>query len=155
MTTSSQRQTAPAGELDDRVALRLRQGGVRYTGGRRRVVRSLAAVEGPMSAAELTERLDESVPLSSLYRSLTVLAEAGVLDRSHDALGVARFELSEWLGGHHHHLVCLECGAVDDVDLNEADEEALSTIASRVAVSKSFTEVGHRIDIEGICSKCS
>ena len=155
MTTKQQRQTAPAGELDDRVAGRLSDTGVRYTGGRRRVVRSLASVQGPLSAAELAERLDASVPLSSLYRSLTVLADAGVLDRTHDAGGVGRFELSEWLGGHHHHLVCLECGAVEDVDVQDADEEVLSTIANRVAASRRFTEVGHRIDIEGICAKCS
>ena len=155
MPTITHRQTAPVGELDDRVALRLNDSGVRYTGGRRKVVRSLAGVEGPLSAAELAGRLDESVPLSSLYRSLTVLAEAGVLDRNHDSDGVARFELAEWLAGHHHHLVCLECGAVEDVDLDDADEEALSTIVTRVAASKRFTDVGHRIDIEGRCSKCS
>ena len=50
-----------------------------------------------------------------MYRNLTVLEDAGVISRvvTHDEW--ARFELAEDIGGHHHHLICEQCGTVRDV----------------------------------------
>ena len=65
--------------LDREVERRLADSDVRYTRGRRVVIRALAEADGPRSAAELSKAIGESVPLSSLYRSLAVLEEAGEL----------------------------------------------------------------------------
>ena len=110
---------------------------------------------GPRSAAQLHAAVGGDVPLSSLYRSLTVLSEAGVLERSHGPDGMARFELAEWLRGHHHHLVCIECGSVEDIDVGAADEDALGALADRIATARGFVTRGHRIDVEGICGRCA
>ncbi len=142
------------GDLDARVGQRLAGAGVRYTKGRRLVVRALGRAGGPRSAAELHERLRPGVPLSSLYRTLTVLAEAGVLARSHDGNGVALFELAEWLRGHHHHLVCVECGRVEDVDVGDEHERTLTGVVLAVAAAGDLELTGHRIDIEGVCGEC-
>jgi Ferric uptake regulator family len=53
-------------------------------------------------------------PQSTTYRNLSVLEQAGVVHRVRGADEFARFELTEELGGHHHHLVCVNCGAVED-----------------------------------------
>ncbi len=110
-------------ELHESVRRRLAEHEIRYTSGRKAVVTAMVRLAGPESAADLHRRMD--VPLSSLYRNLTVLDEAGVLVKHHDADGLARFELAEWLSGHHHHVVCINCGAVEDVELSERNEKEL------------------------------
>ena len=146
---------AIGGEFEERVRSRLSEEEVRFTPGRARVVRLMAAAGGPRSASELHAIIRNDVPLSSLYRTLMVLSDSGVLERSHGTDGVALFELAEWLSGHHHHLVCTECGAVEDVDVRPAEEDMLSALADRIAASRGFVARGHRIDVEGICGRCA
>jgi len=133
---------------------RLRERDVRYTRGRAAVVQALLRAAGPVSAADLHRRLRASVPLSSLYRSLAVLDEAGVLVRHHDPSGLARFELAEWLAGHHHHLLCVACGRVLDVALEPAEEEDLAAVARTVAEKAGFVLAGHALDVQGVCGSC-
>ena len=109
----------PNTALDREVERRLAEHEVRYTQGRHRVVSTLAAAGGPLSAAEVYEQVDGSLPLSSIYRSLTVLEATGVLAPHNSAKGLTRYELAEWLKGHHHHLVCIECGSVEDVAVTD------------------------------------
>ena len=106
-----------------------------------------------MSAAELYDRAG-AVPLSSVYRTLTVLDAAGVIERTHDADGVARYELAEWLSGHHHHLVCIDCGSTLDFDADESSELKLKAIADEVGLAAGFEVTGHRLDVEGRCDRC-
>ncbi len=140
-------------DLFGEIRQRLRQQEVRFTAGRQAVVKALQRAGGPRSAAELAGRL-RSVPLSSLYRSLATLDEAGILRKHHDADGVARFELAEWLTGHHHHLVCIECGSVEDVDLGTEPESTLGEIAFEVAGIGGYQISGHVLEVEGVCPKC-
>lgn len=108
-----------------------------------------------MSAAEIHAHLDGSVPLSSIYRTLSVLAETDVASPHHGRDGVTRYELAEPLQQHHHHLVCLECGRIDDVELQPAAEAALHRLSEAVAATHSFAAIGHSLEIEGTCEECS
>lgn len=144
--------TATSAELHEAVRRHLADRHIRYTTGRQSVVTALVKVDGPESAAELHDRM--RVPLSSLYRNLTVLDEAGVLERHHDADGLARYELAEWLGGHHHHLICVDCGTVEDVELGEDAETTLDEIARRAARRSGYRATGHNLEIEGVCPSC-
>lgn len=145
--------TAP--NLDREVEMRLRDRRVRYTRGRREVVTALAGADGPMSASELHGRIGPSVPLSSLYRSLTILEEAGVIVPHFGARTLTRYELAEWLTGHHHHLVCIDCGAVEDVEIPKTQERHVRTLVDTIAAAASFTPMNHALEIEGRCSACS
>lgn len=127
---------------------------IRYTRGRRAVVDALDAADGPRSAAELSPDLP-SVPLSSLYRTLAVLEDAHVVVPHLSTKGVARYELAEWLAGHHHHLVCAECGRVEDVDVPERYEAQVHDIVSAISSQASFTATNHALEIEGMCSQCA
>ena len=140
--------------LDRQVEGQLRQHGIRYTSGRRAVVRVLAAAEGPRSAAELHSDLAPTVPLSSLYRSLTVLEEAGVLAPHHGTKGLTRYEIAEWLAGHHHHLVCTGCGSVEDIQIPEGHERRLRDLIADVASAAGFAPTDHSLEIEGNCPRC-
>jgi len=107
-----------------------------------------------MAAAELATTL-ATVPLSSLYRSLAVLGDAQVVVLHHGPDGITRYEPAEWLTGHHHHLVCISCGAIVDFELEDAAEAALHRLAEGVAAAHTFTTDGHALEIEGQCGDCS
>jgi Fur family ferric uptake transcriptional regulator len=141
--------------LDRQVEQRLREHDIRFTKGRRAVVAALADATGPRSAAELSEQLGPAVPLSSIYRTLAVLEEAGVLAPHLGAKGLTRFELAEWLAGHHHHLVCIDCGSVADVDIPAGQEESVRSLVTQIAALASFAPTDHALEIEGRCSRCA
>lgn len=143
----------PSADLQREIRQHLHDRDIRYTSGRQAVIKALQRAGGPRSAAELRARL-RSVPLSSLYRSLATLDEAGVLRKHHDADGLARFELAEWLAGHHHHLVCIECGVVKDVEIGEDSEAAMRKIAAQVAARAEYKMSDHVLEVEGVCSNC-
>ena len=137
-----------------RVEERLAEAGVRYTGGRRLVVSGLEAAGGPRSAAELHEDLGGKVPVSSVYRTLAVLEEAGVVEPHHSTKGITRYEIAEWLAGHHHHLICLECGAVEDFELPGGLEDELEGLVGRVSELSQFSASGHSLEVAGRCARC-
>ena len=151
--TTPGKETVATVNLDRQVEDRLTQAEFRYTRGRREVVSALAASDGPLSAAELHDRL-ESLPLSSLYRSLSVLVEAGVIAPHFGKAGVTRYELAEWLRGHHHHLVCVFCGSIEDVDLTPGLERRLHQVVDRIGETSGFAASGHELEIEGRCGRC-
>lgn len=138
--------------LDQQVSHRLASRDVRYTSARRAVVRALSLADGPRSAQELFETLE--VPLSSLYRSLGVLEDAGVLTPHHGIRGVTRYELAEWAAGHHHHTICGSCGSVGDVHLDPSAEAALERLVGEITGSLSFSPTGHALEVEGLCATC-
>ncbi|HJR91031.1 MAG TPA: Fur family transcriptional regulator [Acidimicrobiia bacterium] len=140
--------------LDRQVEHRLRERQVRYTRGRRAVISALAAADGPRSAADLHGEIRADVPLSSLYRSLTVLEEAGVLAPHYSIKGITRYELAEWLAGHHHHLVCLNCGSVEDIEISDRLEASLRDIVAGIGAEISFDPSNHALEIEGRCARC-
>lgn len=141
--------------VDRQVEQRLFESAVRFTRGRRAVIEALSRAAGPMSAAELSEELGPAVPLSSIYRTLSVLTEADVVAHHLGAKGLTRFELAEWLTGHHHHLVCVECGAVADIDIPAAKEESVRSLVIEIAELASFQATDHALEIEGRCVRCA
>ena len=92
----------------------------------------------------LTENLD--VGLATVYRVLTQFEQAGLLNRNHFETGKAIFELNA--GSHHDHLVCLDCGRVEEF-FDEAIESRQNTIASE----RGFSIAEHALAIYGNCIK--
>lgn len=141
--------------LDREVEKRLRGHDVRYTRGRRKVVSALVGADGPKSAAELHAEIGPGVPLSSIYRTLTVLEESGVVVPHLGARGLTRYELAEWITGHHHHLICVQCGAVEDIAIPQSREAQVRDLVADIGSLVSFTPMSHALEIEGRCSKCA
>lgn len=141
--------------IDREVESRLAEHDVRYTRGRRMVVAGLSSADGPLSAAELHAGVGSELPLSSLYRSLAVLEEVGVLAPHHGTKGLTRYELAEWLRGHHHHLICTQCGAVEDVAVTDRHESQVERVVDEISSAASFTPVSHALEIEGRCARCT
>jgi Fe2+ or Zn2+ uptake regulation protein len=142
-----------AQQLDRDVEQRLAARRVRFTRGRRKVLDAVATADGPRTASEIHGTINK-VPLSSLYRSLAVLVEAGVLAQHHGADETTRYELAEWLTEHHHHLVCVSCGSITDVTASEDQEALVGRLVEAFAGSSNFAVSGHRFEIEGKCATC-
>lgn len=145
----------PTSNLDRRVAARLAENDVRYTKGRQAVVKTLAVIDGPKSANELEEIMGDEVPLSSLYRTLAVLEETGVVAPHYSIKNLARYELAEWLAGHHHHLVCIDCGKVDDIVISDKLEDRVERVVTEIGEASRFKTSNHALEIEGRCARCA
>jgi Fur family transcriptional regulator, ferric uptake regulator len=141
-------------ELDRTAATRLREVGQRYTGGRATLVELLAASDRPLTIPEIL-RARSGMPQSSVYRNLTVLEEAGLVQRVASSDEWARFELAEDLTEHHHHQICTGCGQVRDVTLPPGVERSLDVSLAKVAEASGFTLQHHRLDLVGLCEECA
>jgi Fur family ferric uptake transcriptional regulator len=136
------------------VEARLRLDEKRYTSGRRQLVDLLAGSRHPLSISEIGAALPD-LPRSSAYRSLVELQEAGLVRRLSANDEFARFELAEELTEHHHHLLCLQCGRVIDVDASHEFEVAVATTVAALSREYGFTAHDHRLDVLGICRVCT
>ena len=135
------------------VASRLRDAGQRYTGQRRRLIEILAAARSPLSIPEIL-RGRRGLPQSSVYRNLSELVDAGVVRRIVTEEEFGRYELAEDLTGHHHHVICSSCGTTRDVTLPADVERTLDRTLDGVARRAGFADVGHRLDLVGLCDEC-
>jgi len=145
---------AAVDELDRTAATRLRDVGQRYTSNRAALVEVLAASSHPLTIPEILEAR-RGMPQSSVYRNLTVLEEAGLVQRVASSDDWARFELAEDLTEHHHHQICTSCGQVRDVTLPPAVERSLDASLGRVAAANGFKLQHHRLDLVGLCGDCA
>ena len=146
--------TGGRAELHEIVEGRLRVVGQRYTTNRRALVDSLVSARGPVSIGDLLGG-KRSVPQSSAYRNLAVLEQAGVIRRIITDDDFARFELDEGLTEHHHHLVCSNCGRIEDVEVPATVERSIGRSLDRLAQGAGFASVGHRLDLIGLCRSCA
>lgn len=140
-------------DLHATVATRLRQVQQRYTKGRQALVDVLAGAGRPLSIPEILAA-DPSIPQSSVYRNLTVLEQADVVRRLRGGDEFSRFELAEDLTTHHHHLVCVSCGSVDDYTVPLRFERTMAKAIDEVAAETGFRAEFHRLDLVGVCARC-
>ncbi len=105
-------------------------------------VRHLSAED--VYKALLTEGID--VGLATVYRVLTQFEQAGLLSRQHFEAGKAVYELNE--GGHHDHLVCLQCGRVEEFYDSDIEKRQ-----SEVARQRGFQLRGHSLALYAECTK--
>ncbi|MER5882333.1 transcriptional repressor [Streptomyces sp. NPDC001941] len=124
----------------------------RSTRQRAAVSAALSEVDEFRSAQELHDMLKHqgaSVGLTTVYRTLQSLADAGEVDvlRTSDGEAVYRRCSS---GEHHHHLVCRACGKAVEVE-----GPAVEQWAESVAAQHGFVNVAHTVEIFGTCAECA
>lgn len=126
--------------------------GVRTTRQRTAVAELLDRVDGFRSAQDLHELLRRegaSVGLTTVYRHLQALADAGQVDvlRTDDGEAVYRRCPTKT---HHHHLVCRSCGRSVEVEGPEVEQWATT-----IAAAHAFTDVTHTVEVFGTCGACA
>ncbi len=120
--------------------------GHRSTLPRQAVANAIASQQGHFTAEALRKRLPE-LGRATIYRSLKLLVEAGVLCRVLLEEGNLHYQLSH--RGHHHHLLCVECGVSQD--LVGCDIEDL---LRQLSADHQFQLSGHWLEIYGHCQSC-
>lgn len=152
MTRSSGRRDASSARLPGRVAeleARCRAAGVPVTVQRRRIFEALVSRHDHPTADQLLADLREVLPglsRATVYRSLEALAAVGAVSRACHPGAVVRYDGRT---DQHHHLVCLRCGAMADVDDPRLDRLALPSLEGR-----DFDVTDFRVQLRGVCKDC-
>ena len=146
-----------AGGIDGRAADRwaevrgrLRARGLRWTPQRRVLLEVLAGVDGHVTAAELIDgcrELDPTTTPSTVYRTLDVLEELGLVSHSHGLEGRQEFHVNPT--DDHGHLVCATCGG--SWELGPDDVAAL---VAGLRSARGFEVAVDHLSIEGRCAAC-
>jgi Fur family transcriptional regulator, ferric uptake regulator len=136
------------------VVARLRSVNQRLTSNRESLLDALASAARPLTIPEILDARP-ALAQSSVYRNLVVLEEAETVHRIVTDAEFARFELAEDLTGHHHHLICAECGAVEDVPASAGLEKSVRAAVAQIARSTGFRTQRHRVDLVGLCKRCA
>jgi Fe2+ or Zn2+ uptake regulation protein len=124
----------------------LRDQGFKITSPRNRVVASVANREDNFTAEELAAELD-SIGRATVYRTLKLLLDRGLVCRIVMGDGSVSYRASH--KAHHHHIVCVSCGATEDVDMVDVED-----VLAGVRNATAYDIVGHRIEVYGICPRC-
>jgi Fur family ferric uptake transcriptional regulator len=122
----------------------------KITGPRQAILQVLRRREHPITSKEILAALPQGeCDLATVYRSMHLLEEIGMVHRFDFGDGAARFELVADKHDHHHHLVCESCAKVVEItDCFPADLE------QRIARSAGFKKVSHRLEFFGLCPDC-
>lgn len=127
----------------------LRQRGLRMTPQRRAIVAEVLETRGHITPAEVARRVRERVPgvnPSTVYRTLALLEDVGILSHAHLETGA---EYHHRADSQHIHLACSSCGADESLSVEEADQ-VRSIIESRHDFTPDLTHFA----IAGLCARC-
>lgn len=128
----------------------LERNGVRATSRRVEVLEELARERDDATAQQLWSRLRERqspTGLATVYRTLALLSERGVVDVLSHHGGEQCYRLCG--DAHHHHLLCERCHRVVEVQ-----ECGLDEWAAAAAKRHGFVATEHRVEIRGLCADC-
>ncbi len=131
---------------------RLRARGLRWTPQRRVLVEVLSRTNGHVTGAELVERCREIDPdtiPSTVYRTLNVLEEMGILSHSHGVSGREEFHVQPTI--EHGHLYCRSCGG--SWELASDDGTVVSAVGAFEADRGFEVDVSH-LTLTGRCAEC-
>lgn len=124
----------------------LKDQGFKITGPRYRVIERLAGREGNFTAEELALEL-APVGRATVYRTLKLLLDRGLVCKVVMSDGSVFYRMSHSM--HHHHLVCVSCGATEDIGRCGVED-----VLASVQQVTDYEVVGHRIEVYGFCPRC-
>jgi len=128
----------------------LRDAGKRITPQRVLVLEAIREGGEHLDAAEIYRRAREkldSLSLSTVYRTISVLKDVGVIEEVRLGEGHSHYEMNE--GGDHHHMICLGCGKIVEFDCPFS--EGFRTCLGE---QHDFEITAIRLSLQGYCSEC-
>jgi Fe2+ or Zn2+ uptake regulation protein len=97
----------------------------------------------------LAKKLKKSLDEATVYRALEALASSGIIRRVDLGHSHAHYEFEK---SHHHHIVCTDCGVVEDIEVISVEKELEKMTGS----SKQFKSIySHNLEFFGSCKSCS
>ena len=138
----------------ERIKKQLHSSSYKLTPQREATVRVLLEHEEDHLSAEdvylLVKEKSPEIGLATVYRTLELLTELKIVDKINFGDGVSRYDLRQEGAAHfHHHLVCMECGSVDEIQ-----EDLLEDVEEIVEQQWNFKIKDHRLTFHGICHRC-
>jgi Fur family ferric uptake transcriptional regulator len=128
------------------------QKGLKSTRQREIILDAFLSSDRHLSIEELYLKLrakHPSIGYATVYRSLKLFAESGIAREMQFGDGQTRYEqMTE--GEHHDHLVCTRCGSII-----EFENQAIEQLQSEVARQHQFLVQTHKLELYGLCAKCS
>ncbi len=127
----------------------IRSSGLKSTRQRDEIAGWFFASKGHLSADEIyrqVKRTNTSIGFSTVYRTMKLLCEAGLVHERHFGDGEALYEN---VSSHHDHCICTDCGKIIEFE-NEKIEELQEAVARRF----DFELRSHRMELYGYCSDC-
>ncbi len=137
---------------DQELFEKIKEAGLRLTGPRRALLAILSESQKPLSAKDLLLALAKSgrkVNKTTVYREIDSLEKIGVLRNIQLGERSTYYELET--PAHHHHLVCLSCDRVEDVDINE---QGIVKQEARIVAERQFQVSYHALEFFGLCRQC-
>lgn len=131
----------------------LKERGHRITKARSFLLHLFFNAESPMSAVEIGTRLKQMgvVPnKTTVYRELEFLMAEQLIQELNFNQTTKYYELKS---GHHHHVICKQCGRVEEVELEEL-EATLPVVELKLKRMTQFKQIDHSLEFFGICSSC-
>lgn len=122
---------------------------VRTTKQRQAILRVICNSKAHLTADDVfqeVKRCQPNISLGTVYRNLELLTQAGTLSKATFSDGKSRFEFA---GGHHHHLICLNCGTAVDIPACPVGEELLAFMRD-----SNFQPCHHHFEVYGYCAQC-
>jgi Fur family transcriptional regulator, ferric uptake regulator len=130
---------------------RLREKSRKITGPRQAILEILRSHPHPLTNKEILSAMPKGdCDLATVYRSMHLLENIGLVKRFDFGDGAARYELvAEGDDGHHHHLICTQCA-----DVVEIEECFLKELEERIAEKNGFKSITHKLEFFGLCPEC-
>jgi len=133
-----------------KVATTLRQHGYKLTPQRRAIIRAIASTQDHLTPTAIYDKVHQDHPdigLVTIYRTLETLAKLKLICELHAGGSCHSYTISA--PGHHHHLICSNCGRV--IDFTSSN---LSGLEKRLSQDTGFKMEGHLLEFLGLCPDC-
>ena len=146
--TPSHRDTLNATDLFTEF---LKQKRLKLTQQRMDILQKLLSIQDHVNAEELFHQVrkdNPSIGYSTVYRTLKLLSECGIVTENHFGDRITRYE-SSFNKAHHDHIVCVKCS-----EIYEFENEEIEKLQKEVAKNLGFKMLDHKLEIYGICKQC-
>lgn len=128
----------------------LRESGSKATPSRLRVMEILERSAEPISIEQIESKTKRTMDRSTIYRILEAFSDSGLVRRVELGQDRAYYEIAE--RPHHHHLVCVSCQMIEDID----DCAVIADTKKILQKAKSFASIkNHSLEFFGVCKPCS
>lgn len=143
-----------ASTMVTKIRKQLHEGGFKLTPQREATVAVLLENDKDHLSAEeiymLVKQKSPEIGLATVYRTLEMLTELKIIDKISFNDGVSRYDMRKEGAKHfHHHLLCLECGGIEEVE-----EDLLLDVEKIVNKRFQFEVKDHRLTFHGVCRDC-
>lgn len=134
-----------------RFHMQLREAGQRATPARLAILAVLEKTKKPLSVEKINQKLgDKKIDYVTVYRTVNILKEIGIVRQIDLHHGHAHYELAAL--GDHHHVVCMKCDRIEDVDNCSVEAD----MYDKALQQSGFASIAqHSLEFFGLCQQCS